>query len=183
MGASSSCKLWESFSTALKWIAKSKLAISGVLHLLDDFLLIDKTFSACEHNLSQFLAMCDDLGVPMAPEKTMGPSSVLCFAGIELDTDKTEARLPEEKLRKCVALINEFLRRKKVSLKELQSLIGLLNFTCSVVIPGRTFLRRMINLTVGVNRPTHLIRLIRIVKVDLKLWLEFLTHFNGKSFF
>ena len=82
----------------------------------------------------------------------MGPSSVLCFAGIELDTDKMEARLPEEKLRKCVALIYEFLRCKKVSLKEMQSLIGLLNFTCSVIIPSRTFLRRMINLTIGVNR-------------------------------
>ena len=57
-----------------------------------------------------------------------------------------EARLPEleEKLRKCVTLIHEFLKRKKVSLKKMQSLIGLLNFTCSVVIPGRTFLRRMI---------------------------------------
>ena len=113
--------------------------ISGVLHLLDDFLLIDKTFSACEQNLSRFLAICDDFGVPMAPEKTIGPSGVLCFAGIEPDTDKMEARLPEEKLRKCVTL------------KEMQSLIGLLNFTCSVVILGRTFLRRMINLTVGVN--------------------------------
>ena len=70
--------------------------------------------------------MCDDLGVPMAPEKTMGPSSVLCFAGIELDTDQMEARLPEEKLRKCVTLISEFLKRKKVSLKEMQSLIDLL---------------------------------------------------------
>ena len=90
--------------------------------------------------------MCDDLGVPMAPEKTMGPSSVLCFAGIELDTDKMEARLLEleEKLRKCVTLIHEFLKRKKVFLKKMQSLIGLLNFTCSVVISGRTFLRRMI---------------------------------------
>ena len=55
-----------------------------------------------------------------------------------------EVRLPEEKLRKCVTLIYEFLKRKKVSLKEMQSLIGLLNFTCSVVIPGRTFLRRLI---------------------------------------
>ena len=108
MGASSSCKIWESFSTALEWIAKSKLAISGVLHLLDDFLLIDKTFSACEQNLSRFLAMCDDLGVPMAPEKTMGPSSVLCFAGIELDTDKLGARLPEEKLRNELLLFMNF---------------------------------------------------------------------------
>ena len=88
--------------------------------------------------------MCDNLGVPMAPEKTISPSSVLCLVGIELDTDKMEARLPEEKLRKCVTLIYEFLKREKVSLKEMQSLIGLLNFTCSVVIPGRTFLRRLI---------------------------------------
>ena len=69
------------------------------------------------------------------------PVGVLCLVGIELDTDKMEVRLPEEKLRKCVTLIYEFLKRKKVSLKEMQSLIGLLNFTCSVVIPGRTFLR------------------------------------------
>ena len=55
--------------------------------------------------------MCDDLGVPMAREKTMGPSSVCCFAGIELDTDKMEASLPDEKLRKCVIIIYEFLKK------------------------------------------------------------------------
>ena len=91
--------------------------------------------------------MCDELGVPMAPEKTVGPSSVLSFAGIELDTCKMEARLPLDKLSKCRLLLNDFLTRKKVTFKELQSVIGLLNFTCSVVVPGRTFLRRMINLT------------------------------------
>ena len=30
----------------------------------------------------------------MAPEKTVGPSTVLYFAGIELDTCAMEARLP-----------------------------------------------------------------------------------------
>ena len=34
--------------------------------------------------------------------------------------------------------------RLSVCLKELQSLIGLLNFTCLVVARGRAFLRRMI---------------------------------------
>ena len=56
-----------------------------------------------------------------------------------------EAHLPEEKIRKCVTLIYEFLKREKVSLKEMQPLIGLLNLTCSVVIPGRAFLGRMVN--------------------------------------
>ena len=75
----------------------------------------------------------------MAPEKKVGPSFVLSFAGIELDTMKMEARLPEDKLAKCCLLILEFLTKKKVTLTKLQSLIGLLNFTCSVIVPGRTF--------------------------------------------
>lgn len=94
-----------------------------------------------------------------------------------------EARLPHDKLEKCRNMLQDFLKRRKVSLREMQSLIGLLNFTCSVVLPGRTFLRRMINVTVGVRRPTHLIRLKRDMKGDLNMWLQFLNHFNGKSFF
>ena len=66
---------------------------------------------------------------------------------------------------------------------ELQSLIGLLNFTCSVIVPDRTFLRRLITLTVGVKRPRHFIRLNRETKADLRLWLTSLESYNGKSFF
>ena len=35
--------------------------------------------------------------MPTAPEKTIGPNKVLSFPGIELDTCKSEARLPQEK--------------------------------------------------------------------------------------
>ena len=68
-------------------------------------------------------------------------------------------------------------------LTKLQSLIGLLNFTCSVIVRGRTFLHRLINLTVGVKRPRHFIRLNRETKADLCLWLAFLESYNGRSFF
>ena len=183
MGLSSSCKIFECFSSALEWIARVKLNITGILHLLDDFLLVSKSLSSCADNLRAFLQTCDDIGVPMAPEKTVGPSFVLSFAGIELDTINMEARLPDDKLAKCRSLIREFLPRKKVTLTELQSLIGLLNFTCSVIVPGRTFLRRLINLTVGVTRPRYFIRLNRETKADLRLWLNFLESYNGKSFF
>ena len=102
------------------------------------------------------------------------------FAGMELDT---EARLLEDQLAKCRSLIREFLTKKKVTLTEVKSLIGLLNFTCSVIVPGRTFLRRLINLTVGVKHPRHFIHLNRETKADLCLWLTFLESYNGESFF
>ena len=58
--------------------------------------------------------------------------------------------------------------RKSVTLKELQSLIGLLNFACCVVVPGRAFLRRLIDLTRGVRKPTHHVRLTRKVNMIYK---------------
>ena len=89
-----------------------------------------------------------------------------------------------DKLTKCRTLIQDFITRKKVTLKELQSLIGFLYFTCSVIVPDRTFLHRPINyLTVGIKRPRYFIRLNRETISVLKLWLTFLEDYNGRSFF
>ena len=183
MGCSSSCKTFETFSTAIEWIARHKLNIDKILHLLDDFLFISSTRTQCQDDLDRFLILCSHLGIPIAPEKTCGPATTLTFAGIELDSIKSEARLPKDKIAKCVQFISTFLHRKKVTLKELQSLIGLLNFACSVIAPGRAFLRRLIDLTRGATLPHHFIRLRHEVKEDLRVWLSFLSSFNGISFF
>ena len=123
------------------------------------------------------------IGVPIAEEKTVGPDTSLQFARITLDSVWQEARLPEDKLHKCDTLSTSFYSGRKVILKELQSLIGLLNFTCSVILPGRAFLRRLIDLTIGLRRPHHGIRLSKDAKADLKVWMRFLGDFNRRAFF
>ena len=70
MGCSSSCKIFEAFSSTLEWIARYKLSTLGILHILDDFLIIERDTVTCSTKLLLFLKTCDDLGVPMAPEKT-----------------------------------------------------------------------------------------------------------------
>ena len=183
MGCASSCKTFECFSSAIEWIAITKFRITYMIHLLDDFLIIAPSETLCSRQLSCFLDLCDYLGIPIAPDKTIGPATVLSFAGIELDTIRSEARLPPDKVLRCKNMLSEFLMRKKVTLRDLQSLIGLLNFTCTVVLPGRAFLRRLIDLTIGINRPQHLVRLSRAVKSDMRVWLAFLSDINGCSFF
>ena len=108
-----------------------------MFHILDDCLIVAQTKELTDYNLKTFLHICKEIGIPMAPDKTIGPDTSITFLGIELDTVKQEARLPQDKLSKCLEIICEFLHRKKVTLKELQSLCGLLNFACQVVIPGR----------------------------------------------
>ena len=75
------------------------------------------------------------------------------------------------------------LKHKKAFLREIQSIVGLLNFACSLITPGRPFLRRLIDLTIGVCSPYQKIRLTKEVKADLAVWQSFLAEFNGKSFF
>ena len=181
MGLRSSCQIFESFSTTLHQIAHRQLKIPYMVHLLDDFFIISETKQTCSNHLHKFLKLCDYIGVPMSKEKTFQPSTVMSFLGIELDTDKFEARLPLEKLQKCNDLITSAIPKKKLTLKEIQEITGLLNFSCQVVLPGRAFLRRLINLTIGVKQSYHYVRLTREAKKDLEAWSNFLQSFNGVS--
>ena len=97
MGCSSSCRIFDEFSSSLEWIAHHKPGIGNIIHILDDFLIIDKSLSGCGLQLALFLDLCNDLGVPIAQEKTEGPCHILNFAGIELDCVTFEARLPPDK--------------------------------------------------------------------------------------
>jgi hypothetical protein len=52
-----------------------------------------------------------------------------------------------------------------------------------VVTPGRTFLRRLINLTIGLTKPYHHRRHNAEARADLRAWGIFLHSFNGKALF
>lgn len=62
-------------------------------------------------------------------------------------------------------------------------MIGLLSFDCSVVFPGRAYLRIRIKTAIDITKVYNLIRLNNEVKADLYAWLAFLKQFNGRSNF
>jgi hypothetical protein len=181
--AASRLKIFEEFSTALQWVAHNERGVSNMLHILDDFLFIDLSKEKSQASLNSFTQLCSQLGVPLAADKTEGPAQCLTFAGIELDTLKMEARLPREKIVKYQAAISDAAKKKKITLRDLQSLIGCLNHCCYVIPTGRAFLRRLIELTIGVKQPHHHIRFNKEVKADLNTWDIFLETFNGKAMF
>ena len=159
MGCASPCKTFECFSSAIEWIAIAKLHITYMIHLLDYFLIIASSATLCSRQLSCFLDMCDYLGIPIAPDKTMGPATVLSFA-VVLNLTLFTLRHVSPLTKSCgVRICFQNFSCVKRSHKDLQSLIGLLNFTCTVVLPGSAFLHRLIDLTIGINRPQHLVRL------------------------
>jgi hypothetical protein len=182
MGCASSCAIFEKFSTALEWIGRAKGKIPHIVHILDDFLFLGPPDAdVCNQSLKVFQLICKATGVGLKTEKTSLACTKLVFLGIEIDTLAMEIRLPQDKLDKLKQTIDAMKCKRKVRLKELQSLIGLLNFSCLVVVPGRAFLRRLIDLTKGLTKPHHHKDLVRESRRDLAAWSLFINHFNGKT--
>ena len=124
MGCSTSCSIFESFSSLMnseKGISQV-LGTQAIIHILDDFFTVASTEAACSEQLEKFLTLCDDLGVPIAEGKTMGPFTTLQFAEISLDSITMQASLPDDTLAKCREQLTLCYRRKSVTLRELYRL-------------------------------------------------------------
>jgi hypothetical protein len=77
MGCRTRCKIFAAFSTALQWIAIHKLGISAMIHVLDDFLILERSKERATASLKSFVTLCEVLGVPHANDNagTLRPHS------------------------------------------------------------------------------------------------------------
>lgn len=117
-----------------------KSGLTSTAHCLNDFLFMNAPrFEQYARLLDTFRFICGSLGVPVAEAKIEGPSSNLIFLGIELDSVQQYPRLLADKLATLQLLLEKGLAAKKMALKELQVLVGHLNFACSMVAPGGPF--------------------------------------------
>ena len=178
-GLRSAPKLYNAVADALLWILERYDGVNG-LHYLDNFLLFGAPNSSqCERALQAALARCRNLGVPVAPGKTKGPSTTLAFLGIELDTVSLTMCLPPPKLERLRREIRRWEGLKSCSKRELLSIIGQLQHACCVIKPSRSFLRRMIELSKGVRELHYRVRLNAGFRSDLRWWGCFLPIWNG----
>ncbi len=117
--------------------------------------------------------------MPVAPNKMEGSTTKLVFLGIEIDNVAMTLRLPAVKLERLQREIQRWSTLKFGTKRELLSLIGQLQHACCVVKPGRSFLRRMIELSKSVRLMHHTVRLNAGFRSDLKWWACFLPVWNG----
>jgi len=183
MGCSVSCKTFEKFATAFQWVLHRR-GFPFVRHVIDDYIFMGKSGSdMCQRSMTSFLEIAQQINCPIKHSKTVSATTRLQVLGIVLDSVEMSASLPQEKVIEIIDKIEAYVKRKCITLQNLQSIIGSLNWACSVVVPGRAFLRRLIDLTLGMTNPSHHINLTNGVRADLRLWLMYLKNFNGRIFF
>ena len=107
-GLRSAPKIFSGVADALEWIL-IKAGASACMHYLDDFLTLGHAESdECKGNLDLIMRICEFLGVPLKSPKIEGPSAILIFLSILLDTYRMEMRLPDEKVTELRHLLQQW---------------------------------------------------------------------------
>lgn len=86
-----------------------------------------------------FTSVCKNLGVPIATDKTEGPTTYITYLGLEINTVSQTFFIPHDKVTSLTEQLNEINNHKKVTLQQLQSLCELLAFCSRSLPPARAF--------------------------------------------
>ena len=170
-GLQSSPKIFTSVADALEWVFQHH-GVSRCTHNINEFLTMGKPNSMeCRTNLEVILETCERLGGPLKADKLKGPSTILSFLCITLDTVRMEIQLPEEKLEALKVLTRAWWGKQACRKLKSLSLIGKLSHACKVVQEVQIFLSKMIDYSTKAKNLEHWIKLTMEFQADLA-WSE-----------
>ncbi|KAL0160929.1 hypothetical protein M9458_044654, partial [Cirrhinus mrigala] len=182
-GCRSSPKIFETLSEAICWILSNNYNIPYLIHLLDDFLIVSPPDSVPAAHLLTIQKLFSELGIPLAQDKTEGPSTSIEFLGINLDSQKFLASLPKEKIDRTILIASTLLTNTSCSKRELLSILGHLNFAMRIIPQGRPFISHLLSLASSAHALEDPISITDSCRNELSLWISFLKQWNSLSFF
>ena len=80
-------------------------------------------------------------------------------------------------------MITDFLGKVECTKREMLSLCGNLSFATRVIPSGKSFMFRLFRVAHSVDKMSAKVAISNVAKADLTMWLHFLNHWNGVSFF
>ena len=181
-GLRSSPGIFGQFARLVLWVIVTKYGIVMIVNYADDFFLVggqDKQIA--QQQLDTVILAFDEMGVPLAKEKIVGPVHNLTYLGIGINSNDLTIEITKERYEETMSLLPRWLQRRTCTKRELLSLIGKLSFVCKIVRPGRIFLRRLIDLSKTVQELHLHVTLNSEARADIHWWHAFLPSWSRIS--
>lgn len=179
-GLRSSPKLFDDFASALEYIMV-KRGVTYVRHYLDDFVTLHKSREMCDRNLEMMLQICAEIGFAVNSKKVTPANTETEFLGIVIDTNNMELKISEDRLCSVLSELYQWYGKETCTKRQLLSIIGKLTFVSRVVKSGKTFVRRLIQLSKKAKYLHHRLTITDECRKDFEWWLSFLPRWNGIS--
>jgi hypothetical protein len=134
-GAKTSVPNFDVFANSIKTLANANLKIPEKFfhRTLDDIPLVAPQYNNwCIKFSEKLISICSELNVPLATECPNSEKAFVCtnygkVLGIFFDSKTLTWKLPDEKYFKYLNFVFDVLNKRVVSLKEMQSLVGIFN--------------------------------------------------------
>ncbi len=177
MGLRSACQACQRVTNLISHIFKKRG--HSVVNYLDDFAgaaepsVAGAAFQELGNVLSQ-------VGLVEAQAKAAAPATKMVFLGIELDTVAQTLEVTPDRMAEIREILLEWEKKTVATRKEVQSLIGKLQFAGTCVRPGRIFISRMLNFLREmpergkVKVPPDFLK-------DARWWRIYIARYNGVS--
>ena len=147
---------------------------------IDDFGGVEHAEHRAQTALETLQGIMDALGVQQAEGKICLPAQVMVWLGISFDTMAMSMTIPQEKMAEIMACLGDWSGKVRATRREIQSLLGLLNFVASVAPPVRLFTNRMLD-NLRETPPAGATSLSHQFKMDVRFFQELLPIFNGRK--
>ena len=185
-GGRSSPGIFCRISNQFKWIVQKKHGVEFLFGFYDDFLGLgfEKGPKNIFHIDAAITAVSKILNFQTKEEKHVPPTTIITFLGIEYDLEVLCARIPLSKVEETLEKVRKALAGASITVRKTMSLLGSLVFVCCIVLPGRSFVSRIIaRLRMLGPLPDKKAKIFidHGFRADLQWFERFLPSYNGLS--
>ena len=149
------------------------------LMYLDDLLIVASSHDEAKYQYTAAQDLITDLGLPIAQDKLQPPARKLVWLGIEIDMDKNTIAIPQPKLQEIKTTLRRAHTKDRLTVKEVQSIVGSINHLGKAVQPAGLFMGRILDALREADG-TH-VWVDHHVRADLRWFNKYLEGYNGRS--
>ena len=120
--------------------AKGHLSVA----FIDDSCLLGDSFSECKQNVDDTISLFESLGFVINKQKSvLQPCKKIKFLGYWIDSENMKVTLPREKVQKVKTACLGTIKKKRVTIRELAQVIGILVSCFPAVVWGPLHFRNL----------------------------------------
>ena len=149
------------------------------VNYVDDFLGIEYQTKIQQAHES-FQRLLHSIGIQRSERKTVPPTQQLEFIGNLLDSQQLMLEVTRERKLEVLGELEKWRHKNTCTRRQLESIIGKLQFMSNCIRPGRLFVSRLLSEMKSMRCDLHYL-VTDQMKKDLKWWYLFLPGFQGMS--
>ena len=180
MGLRSAAYVCQRITDSLMFIFKEQGYIG--VNYIDD-LASAETIEKAEIAYQALGEILQKIGILESKEKATPPKTRMVFLGIQVDSVEFTLSLCDEKMKDLEQVLLSWKEKESATLKEIQSLVGVLSFASGVIPEGRLFFSRILEFMKSSYKKAGRNKIPESLQKDVKWWLAVAPTLNGEKEF